>query len=181
MPLPPGARLGPFEILSPLGAGGMGEVYRARDSRLGRDVAVKVLPSELSKDAERLKRFEQEARAASALNHPNIVTVHDIGTADGVFFVAMELVEGKTLRELCAGGPASVSKGPWISAQIAEGLAKAHAAGIIHRDLKPENVMVSKDGSSRSWTSAWPSSLCRSPGSSPRCRRWISPRPGRAS
>jgi Tol biopolymer transport system component len=146
MPIPSGARLGPFEILSPLGAGGMGEVYRARDSRLGREVAVKVLPAELAKDAERLKRFEQEARAASALNHPNIVTVHDMGTSDGVFYVAMEFVEGKTLRELCAAGPLPVRKVLAIAAQIAEGLAKAHAAGIIHRDLKPENVMVSKDG-----------------------------------
>ncbi len=124
----------------------MGEVYRARDSRLGREVAVKVLPAELASDAERLQRFEQEARAASALNHPNIVTVHDMGTADGVFYVAMELVEGKTLRELCAGGSLPVRKILSIAAQIAEGLAKAHAAGIIHRDLKPENVMVSNDG-----------------------------------
>jgi serine/threonine-protein kinase len=124
----------------------MGEVYRARDSRLGREVAVKVLPSELATDAERLKRFEQEARAASALNHPNIVTVHDMGTADGVFYVAMELVEGKTLRELGAAGPLPARKILGVGAQIAEGLAKAHAAGIIHRDLKPENVMVSNDG-----------------------------------
>jgi hypothetical protein len=141
-----GTRLGAYEVLAPLGAGGMGEVYRARDSRLGREVAVKVLPAELASDAERLKRFEQEARAASALNHPNIVTVHDMGTADGVFFVAMELVEGKTLRELCAGVSLPIRKILDIAAQIAGGLAKAHAAGIIHRDLKPENVMVSNDG-----------------------------------
>ena len=100
MPLPVGTKLGAYEVLSPLGAGGMGEVYRARDSRLVRDVAVKVLPAALAKDSDRLRRFEQEARAASALNHPNIVTVHDMGTADGVFYVAMELVEGETLREL---------------------------------------------------------------------------------
>jgi eukaryotic-like serine/threonine-protein kinase len=146
MTVSPGTRLGPYEVLAPLGAGGMGEVYLARDSRLGRDVAVKVLPAELASDAERLKRFEQEARAASALNHPNIVTVHDMGTADGVFYVAMELVEGKTLRELSAAGALPVRKILGIAAQIAEGLAKAHAAGIIHRDLKPENVMVSNDG-----------------------------------
>ncbi len=146
MTLSAGTRLGPYEIVAPLGAGGMGEVYRARDTRLGRDVAIKVLPAELASDAERLNRFEQEARAASALNHPNIVTVHDVGTADGVFYVAMELVDGKTLREICAAGTPPVRKVLILAAQIADGLAKAHAAGIIHRDLKPENVMVSKDG-----------------------------------
>ncbi len=104
MTLSAGTHLGPYEIQAPLGAGGMGEVYRARDTRLGREVAVKVLPKELSQDIERLSRFEQEARAASALNHPNIVTVHDIGRADGVFYVAMELVEGRTLRELSTSG-----------------------------------------------------------------------------
>jgi len=124
----------------------MGEVYRARDTRLGREVAVKVLPKELSQDIERLSRFEQEARAASALNHPNIVTVHDIGRADGLFYVAMELVEGKTLRELSTSGALPARKILNIAPQIADGLAKAHAAGIIHRDLKPENVMLSKDG-----------------------------------
>ncbi|MGH9391656.1 MAG: protein kinase domain-containing protein [Vicinamibacteria bacterium] len=99
MPLSPGARLGPYEILAPLGAGGMGEVYRARDVRLGREVALKVLPEELSRERDRLARFEQEARSASALSHPNIVTIHDIGELDGTPFIAMELVEGKTLRE----------------------------------------------------------------------------------
>jgi len=124
----------------------MGEVYRARDTRLGREVAVKVLPAELASDAERLSRFEQEARAASALNHPNVVTIHDIGKTNGVFYVAMELVEGKTLRELCAGGSLPVRRLLSIAPQVAEGLARAHAAGIIHRDLKPENVMVTNDG-----------------------------------
>ncbi len=100
MTLPIGSRLGPYEILAPLGSGGMGEVYRARDARLGREVALKVLPSELSENADRLSRFEQEARAASALNHPNIVTVHDIGRSDSTSYIAMELVEGRTLREL---------------------------------------------------------------------------------
>jgi serine/threonine protein kinase len=146
LPLTAGTRLGPYEILTPLGAGGMGEVYRARDTRLGREVAIKVLPAELASDAERLSRFEQEARAASALNHPNVVTIHDIGKTDGVFYVAMELVEGKTLRELCAGGSLPVRRILSIAPQVAEGLARAHAAGIIHRDLKPENVMVTKDG-----------------------------------
>jgi len=144
--LPSGSRLGPYEILAPLGAGGMGEVYRARDPRLGRDVALKVLPEELSADRDRLARFEQEARSASALNHPNIVTIHDIGRSDSHSFIAMELVDGRTLRELSATGPLPLRRILTITTQIAEGLAKAHGAGIVHRDLKPENVMVSKDG-----------------------------------
>jgi serine/threonine-protein kinase len=146
MTLSAGTRLGPYEILAPLGAGGMGEVYRARDTRLGREVAIKVLPGELSSDKERLRRFEQEARSASALNHPNIVTIHDIGQADSAPYIAMELVEGKTVRELIASGPLPVRTLLTISAQVAEGLAKAHGAGIVHRDLKPENLMVSADG-----------------------------------
>jgi eukaryotic-like serine/threonine-protein kinase len=144
--LPPGSRLGPYEILAPLGAGGMGEVYRARDSRLGREVALKVLPPELSENRDRLSRFEQEARSASALNHPNIVTVHDIGRSDSTSYIAMELVDGRTLRELSAGGALPVRRVLALAVQVAEGLAKAHAAGIVHRDLKPENVMMSKDG-----------------------------------
>jgi Tol biopolymer transport system component len=141
-----GTRLGSYEVLSPLGAGGMGEVYRAKDLRLGREVAVKVLPEALAEDAERLTRFEQEARAASALNHPNIVTIHEIGREGGIAYIAMELVEGRTLRELSASGPMAVKKLLGIASQVAEGLSKAHSAGIVHRDLKPENVMVSKDG-----------------------------------
>ena len=124
----------------------MGEVYRARDARLGRELAVKVLPMALATDAERLKRFEKEARSASALNHPNLVTIHDIGSSNGIEFIAMELVEGRTLREILADGalPSRMLFG--IAAQAADGLAKAHGAGIVHRDLKPENLMVSKDG-----------------------------------
>jgi len=141
-----GSKLGPYEILSSLGAGGMGEVYRARDPRLGRSVAVKVLPEELSTDNERLARFEQEARAASALNHPNIVTIHEIGKAVSTSYIAMELVEGATLRQLLASGPIPLKKTLPIAAQVADGLSKAHAAGILHRDLKPENLMVSRDG-----------------------------------
>ena len=146
MTLPSGTRLGPYEVLSPLGAGGMGEVYRARDTRLDREVAVKVLPSELSSDAERLKRFEKEARSASSLNHPNIVTIYDIGAEGGVSYIAMEKVEGPTLRALLVGGALPIKKLFQVAPQIAEGLAKAHEAGIVHRDLKPENVMVTKDG-----------------------------------
>jgi eukaryotic-like serine/threonine-protein kinase len=146
MALSPGSRLGPYEIVAPLGAGGMGEVYRAKDPRLGREVAIKVLPAELSGDAERRARFEQEARSASALNHPNIVTLYDIGTQDGALFIAMERVEGRSLRELLSGEGLPVRKLLDVAVQMADGLAKAHAAGIVHRDLKPENVMVSKDG-----------------------------------
>jgi Tol biopolymer transport system component len=146
MTVPAGTRLGPYEILSPLGAGGMGEVYRARDTRLGRDVAVKVLPSDFAADAERRRRFEQEARAASALNHPNIVSIYDIGTDNGVSYIAMELIGGASLRELADSGGVSPRRVLEIAAPLAEGLARAHAAGIVHRDLKPENVMISKDG-----------------------------------
>jgi serine/threonine protein kinase len=141
-----GTKLGPYEIVTPLGAGGMGEVYRAKDPRLGREVAIKVLPASLAGDADRLHRFEQEARSASALNHPNIVTIYEIGTSGADSYIAMEVVEGTSLRATMAGGPLPTRKLLEIGAQIADGLAKAHAAGIVHRDLKPENVMVSKDG-----------------------------------
>jgi eukaryotic-like serine/threonine-protein kinase len=142
----PGSRLGPYEILAPLGVGGMGEVYRARDTKLGRELAVKVLPAGVSADPGRRQRFEQEARSASALNHPGIVTIYDIGSEDGVIYIAMELVEGRTLRDLLAEQPVPIRKLLEIGAQAADGLAKAHAAGIVHRDLKPENVMITKDG-----------------------------------
>jgi serine/threonine protein kinase len=145
MTISAGTRLGPYEVLSPLGAGGMGEVYRARDTRLQREVAVKVLPAELSSDAARLKRFETEARLVSALNHPNIVTIHEVGQSDSTSFIVMELVDGKTLRELLYAGPLPLRKVLSIAAQVADGLAKAHASGIVHRDLKPENVMVTSD------------------------------------
>jgi serine/threonine protein kinase/Tol biopolymer transport system component len=141
-----GQRLGSYEVLAPLGAGGMGEVYRARDTRLGREVAIKVLPTELAGDADRLKRFEREARAASSLNHPNIVTVHEVGETGGAPYLVMELVEGKTLRELLAAGGLPARRVLEVAAQVAGGLAKAHEAGLVHRDLKPENLMVTKDG-----------------------------------
>ena len=146
MTLPAGSRLGPYEILAPLGAGGMGEVYRARDPRLNRELAIKVLPASIAKDADFLARFQSEARAASALNHPNIVTIHDIGSSEGVSYILMELVDGKTVREVLDGGPSPLKKTLQIAAQAAEGLAAAHARGIVHRDLKPENLMISKDG-----------------------------------
>ena len=141
-----GTRLGSYEILGPIGAGGMGEVWRARDTKLSREVAIKVIQAEVASDRERLKRFEKEARAASSLNHPGIVTVYDIGEADGTAYIAMELVEGATLREMVSQGALPIRKVLQIGAQVADALAKAHAAGIVHRDIKPENVMVTKDG-----------------------------------
>ncbi|MDQ5856992.1 MAG: protein kinase [Acidobacteriota bacterium] len=146
MTLSAGTRVGPYEILAPLGVGGMGEVYRALDPRLGREVALKVLPEELSADTDRLARFEREARSASALNHPHIVTVYDVGRADSLSYIAMELVDGRTLRDIVASGPVPGKRSIAIAAQAADALAKAHSAGIVHRDLKPENVMVSRDG-----------------------------------
>src|SRR6478672_599941 len=139
MPLAAGSRLGPYEILSPLGAGGMGEVYRAHDSRLRRDVAIKVLPSAVSGDSERLRRFEQEARAAAALNHPNILTVHEIGRHDGQPYVASELLEGQTLRSILRAGALPLKKTVDYAIQLASGLAAAHDKGIVHRDVQPEN------------------------------------------
>ncbi len=146
MTIAPGSRLGPYEVISLLGAGGMGEVYRARDTRLGREVAVKVLPPAFSADPERLRRFEIEARAASALNHPNIVTVHDFSTQDGSPYVVSELLEGETLRQRLVSGKLSVRRAVEYSLEIARGLAAAHEKGIVHRDLKPENVFVTRDG-----------------------------------
>src|SRR5512132_3762327 len=141
-----GTRFGPYEPVSELGSGGMGKVYRARDTRLNREVAIKVLPAEAASDAARLKRFEKEARAASALNHPNIVTIYAVDCVDSTTFIVMELIEGKTLREVLADGTLPTRKLLPIASQIADGLAKAHASGIVHRDLKPENVMVTADG-----------------------------------
>ncbi|MCA1580880.1 MAG: protein kinase [Acidobacteria bacterium] len=145
MTIPGGSRLGPYEIVAPIGAGGMGEVYRARDPRLGRDVAIKVLPASFSADPDRLRRFEQEARAAGILNHPNITAVLDIGEHEGAPYVVQELLEGETLRQALAGG-LSPRKAIDHAIQIAHGLAAAHEKGIVHRDLKPENVFVTKDG-----------------------------------
>jgi Tol biopolymer transport system component len=146
MTISPGSRLGPYEVLSPIGAGGMGEVYRARDSRLGREVAIKVLPPSFSNDADRLRRFEQEAKAAGLLNHPNITAVYDIGSHEGAPYVVSELLEGETLRAALAGGRLSPRKAIDYALQMAHGLAAAHEKGIVHRDLKPENLFVTKDG-----------------------------------
>jgi eukaryotic-like serine/threonine-protein kinase len=144
--LNPGSKLGPYEIQSLLGAGGMGEVYRARDSRLGREVALKILPESFSRDADRLKRFEQEARAVAALNHPNILAIYDIGQQAGTPFIVSELLDGASLRNELIQAAISPRKAADYAAQIAEGLAAAHGKDIIHRDLKPENLFITKDG-----------------------------------
>src|SRR6516162_11372164 len=138
-----GTKLGPYEILALIGAGGMGEVYRARDTRLGREVALKILPDPLANNPERRARFETEARAASALNHPGIVTIHDIGNVDGVAYMVTEFIDGASLRQ---SRPETLRRQLDAAAQIAEALAAAHAAGITHRDLKPENIMITRDG-----------------------------------
>ena len=141
-----GKKIGHYEVISSIGAGAMGEVYRARDTRLDREVALKILPAEFSENSERLARFEQEARSASALNHPNIITIFNVGVADTTSYLSMELVEGKSLRAVLDEGLMSLRRVVTLASQLADGLAKAHAAGIVHRDLKPENLMISKDG-----------------------------------
>ncbi len=142
----PGTRLGPYEILVAIGAGGMGEVYRARDTRLDRIVAIKVLPREVAADLERRQRFEIEARSIAALNHPNICTLHDVGHQDGVDFLVLEHLEGRTLAERIATGPIPIDEALQIGVAIADALDKAHRAGIVHRDLKPGNIMLTKNG-----------------------------------
>ena len=142
----PSGSLGPYQIVAPLGRGGMGEVYRAHDTRLDRDVAVKLLPRAFGSDPDRLRRFEQEARAAAALNHPNILSVYDIGSADGVPYFVSELLSGETLRARLAGGRLPVDQATDLAAQIARGLAAAHDRGIVHRDLKPDNLFITTDG-----------------------------------
>lgn len=146
MPLTSGTTIGPYQIQSPLGAGGMGEVYRAHDARLGRDVAVKILPEAVAKDPDRLRRFEQEARSIAALNHPHILSVHDIGVQDGNPYIVTELLEGGTLRERLNLGALHAKRAVEYAAQIALGLSAAHEKGIVHRDLKPENLFLTKDG-----------------------------------
>ena len=146
MPLSPGAHLGPYEILAPLGAGGMGEVYRALDPRLRREVAIKVIPAGLARDPERLRRFDQEARAAGQLNHPNVLAIFDLGSYEGAPFVVSELLEGETLRERLEAGTLPPRRAVDYASQITRGLAAAHEKGIVHRDLKPENLFVTRDG-----------------------------------
>ena len=146
MALTQGTKLGPYEIQSPLGAGGMGEVYRARDTRLERIVAVKILPSHLSEDPEAKQRFDREARTISSLNHPNICTLHDVGHQDGVDYLVMECLEGQTLADRLRKGPLPIEQVLRYAIDICEGLEKAHRCGVIHRDLKPGNIMLTKVG-----------------------------------
>jgi len=144
--LVPGTRLGPYEVLAKLGEGGMGEVYRARDTRLERDVAIKVLPPEFAADPDRLHRFEREARATAALNHPNILAIHDVGSHGGAPYLVEELLEGESLRARLQRGALSHRTVVELAVQICAGLAAAHEKGIIHRDLKPENLFITADG-----------------------------------
>src|SRR5882762_6877858 len=144
--LSPGASLSHYRIVSKLGAGGMGEVYLAQDTKLDRKVALKILPADLATNQDRMRRFTQEAKAAAALNHPNIATIHEIGESDGVNFIAMEFIDGATLREKIYQEQTDLRKLLRYLQHVAEGLAKAHAAGIVHRDLKPDNIMITRDG-----------------------------------
>ncbi|HET6277498.1 MAG TPA: serine/threonine-protein kinase, partial [Candidatus Polarisedimenticolia bacterium] len=146
MNVTPGSKLGPYEIIAPPGAGGMGEVYRARDTRLGRDVAIKILPEKLDTGPEARARFEREARAVAALSHPNILALHDFGVEDGTAYSVTELLEGETLRQRMAGSPLPLRKALDYATQVARGLAAAHERGIVHRDLKPDNLFVTNDG-----------------------------------
>ncbi|HEY7922223.1 MAG TPA: serine/threonine-protein kinase, partial [Vicinamibacteria bacterium] len=146
MSLSSGLRLGRYEVLGSIGAGGMGEVYRARDTRLAREVALKTLPSDVAADPERRSRFEREARAVAALNHPGVLALHDVGDADGVSFLVTELLEGETLRERLLRGPAPCERSLEWGAGAADALAAAHEHGIVHRDVKPENLFLTRDG-----------------------------------
>jgi serine/threonine protein kinase len=146
MPLSSGKRFGPYEIQSPLGAGGMGEVYRALDTRLNRTVAIKILSEHLSTDPEACQRFDREARAISSLSHPNICHLYDVGEQDGTSFLVMEFLEGETLADRLRRGPLPLEQTLKVGSEICEGLEKAHCNGVVHRDLKPGNIMLTKDG-----------------------------------
>src|ERR1700728_632366 len=146
MTLTAGTRFGPYEVQSPIGAGGMGEVYRAKDTRLDRTIAVKILPSHLSDNSDAKQRFDREARAISSLNHPNICTLHDVGHQSGIDFLVMEFLEGETLAERLAKGPLPNELVLKYGIEICEGLERAHKSGVVHRDLKPGNVMLTKTG-----------------------------------
>ncbi|HEY7615940.1 MAG TPA: serine/threonine-protein kinase, partial [Terriglobales bacterium] len=145
MALTAGTRLGPYEIQSPLGAGGMGEVHRARDTRLAREVAIKVLPETFARNADRLERFEHEARLLSTVNHPNILAIHDVGCQGDLHYLVSELLEGQTLRERMSARPLSQRRVTEYAVEIARGLAAAHEKGVVHRDLKPDNIFITKD------------------------------------
>ena len=144
MSLTPGTKLGPYEVLGALGAGGMGEVYRAHDTRLGRDVAIKVMPASFAQDADRLRRFHQEARTVAALNHPNILAIFDTGEFEDTPYLVTELLDGETLRGKMTDGPLPQRRAIEYASQAAEALAAAHDKGVVHRDLKPENIYVTR-------------------------------------
>src|SRR5262245_40584651 len=146
MPLSPGTKIGPYDVLSLIGAGGMGEVYRARDSRLGRDVAIKALPENLARDPERLARFEREARLLASLNHPNIAAIYGLEEVGGQRYLVLEYVEGETLAHRLARGPLSLDETLHVCREIAAGVEAAHEGGVVHRDLKPGNVMLTNSG-----------------------------------
>src|SRR4029453_12698716 len=146
MNLAVGTRLGPYLVEAPIGVGGMGEVYRARDTRLNRDVAIKVLPATLVADKDRAARFEREAQAVAALSHPNILAIHDVGVQDGVTYAVTELLDGETLRDRLKAGALPTRKAIELGVQLARGLAAAHDKGLVHRDLKPENLFLLRDG-----------------------------------
>ena len=146
MALNPGTKFGPYEIVSPLGAGGMGEVYRARDLRLDRTVAIKVLPTHLSDNSEAKERFDREARSISSLSHPNVCQLYDVGLQDGISYLVMEFLEGETLAERLRKGPLPLPQFFKVAIEICEGLEKAHRSGVVHRDLKPGNIMLTKTG-----------------------------------
>src|SRR5215472_4304318 len=146
MALTAGTRLGPYEVLAPIGAGGMGEVYRARDTRLDRTVAVKILPSHLSENTEAKERFDREARTISSVNHPNICTLYDVGHQDGIDYLVMEYLEGETLADRLRKGPLPIQQLLRYGIDSCEGLQKAHRSGVVHRDLKPGNIMLTKNG-----------------------------------
>ena len=163
MALLPGTHFGPYEVRSALGAGGMGEVYRARDGKLQRDVALKVLPDALAADPDRLARFEREAQVLAALNHPHIGAIYGLQESESVTALVLELVEGQTLSDRIAQGPVPLDEALPIARQIAEALEAAHEAGIVHRDLKPANIKVRPTARSRCWTSGWPRRSTRRP------------------
>ena len=146
MELTTGSRLGPYEIVSRIGAGGMGEVFRARDTRLDRSVAIKILPSDFAPSAEMRARFEREARAISRLNHPHICTIHDVGHENGIDYLVMELIEGQPLSDVLSKGPLPVDQVLRYGTDIADALSRAHKAGVVHRDLKPGNIMITRNG-----------------------------------
>jgi eukaryotic-like serine/threonine-protein kinase len=179
MPLQAGTRFGPYEVVALVGAGGMGEVWLATELRLGRKVALKLLPPDLTRDPAGILRFEQEARAASALNHPNVCTIYALDqTSEGQHYIAMEYVEGETFRRRLTTSRLSAREALDIAIQVAAALSVAHAAGIVHRDIKPDNVMLRPDGVVRCWTSVWRSSPLWGQGAG-KARSWAStPRRG---